>query len=201
MLNKIIAYVVAGLIVLLGLKLAIGAYGDLKENNAKQQQTITQLETTVRNNKATYDENMRLLKQELLDSQKATTVAINNTSKAEADFHKVKKELNETNNRYTDLINNGYRLRDPYARTAQSGTGNSGSGQTANQENNSTIASGSNSETGNNRLSEGFTRYLIDRAIKANEVVNQLSIVQEYATKQHAWILEHCNAVESTADN
>lgn len=198
MLNKIIAYVVIGLIVLLGLKLAIGGYGDLKETNAKQQQTITQLQSTIETNNKTYKENLRLIELELADSRKATITAVNNASKAESEFSKVRKELNETNNRYNDLIANGYRLRDPYARTAEAGTTNSDNRQGNDKEGNSTTAISSNSEAADNRLSEGFTRFLINRSIMANEVVNQLFIVQEYSKKQHAWILEHCNAVEST---
>lgn len=198
MIYKIIAIVVFIVCVALGINHFAGKYTELSKANATLQNKNSNLEDTIKQNNETYEKNIKLMKDELSQSKRATEMAVANASESNKQYVKTKKELNEKTNSYNNLIANGYRLHDNFTKGSSNSERSGDNGQGINKENNPTFATVGDGAANNSRLSEGLTRYLITRSGQANEVVEQLLNVQEYAKKQHQWILNNCNAKEAT---
>lgn len=195
--NKVLAYLLAACLVIGGGYFAYDSYQDIKKENVTLSDTNKRLNQTIIDNNRTYQDNLKVINDEVLKAQNATKEAMENYASTEKKYNALQKEHNEKVDYYTNLINDGFRLRDPYARAGDSGQDRN-SGQRDNQENHSTIAVSSDGQTGEGRLSKGLTQYLVNRSIEADSVVNQLKIVQEFSKKQQSWIIEQCNAVEAT---
>lgn len=194
--NKVLAYLLAALLVLGGGYFAFDSYRDVKRENVTLSEQVGRLNKTIIDNNRTYQDNLILIKDEVKKAQEASTKAQENASVAEKQYNTLLKEHNEKVDYYTRVINDGFRLRDPYARAGDSGQDSAGR-QGTHKENDSPVTVSSDGQTGEGRLSKGLTQYLVNRSIEADSVVNQLKIVQEFSKKQQAWIIEQCNASEA----
>lgn len=192
--NRIIIIAIFSVSIVTSLIFLISSNNKLKDNLIRVNTENEELSIKIKSNQLIHDNNITIMNKIVSDSKKATSEAMENTKKAESNFNKSKRELNEATISYNNLVNDGLRLRDPFAIE----TSNSDEIYGAGQNDIENIAC-SSSRSGDNTpikdgLSEGLTRYLINQMIKADDIVNQLSIVQEYTKEQHQWILNNCNA-------
>lgn len=196
MTEKIIAVIVA-------IALSIGAWFYTVEfKDIKNQLDIATTENISLSNQIVtinkvYEQNNKLLKDELKIAQDATKSAVVNASASNDKFINTQKELNEKTIKYNRLVADGYRLRDAFKTGSGNSQGNCNSGQGTDKKDNSTTTTIGNDGTCASGLSEGLSKYLISRAIAADTNTEQLINLQEFTKKQHQWILNSCNAVEA----
>lgn len=131
-----------------------------------------------------------------LTSKYDAVIAANNANsktviKTEKALKEAEKHATEIETRYARLISNGgWRLRDRFEETAVT--------DSSAAEVDSGASERGDTATEARELSKGLTEYIVKMAIDADFNTDHLKVVQEYAIDQHAWILQHCNAVEVT---
>lgn len=99
----------------------------------------------------------------------------------ERKYHDAERKANENHAKWRDAVNNGFRLRDKYAkelaRLQDSRIAKGGDSGTTNS---------SNPTTSEGELSRESTEFLLKFAADADRVVEQLRAAQEYAKSLHS---------------
>lgn len=186
--------------ILISVALLFGGYKLYQNHNemvstiAQQKTVISQMEKNHGEYKRAKENQIDKLKEDVFQSQRATKEAMKLYTETLSKYEKDKKELNEKAANLDKLIND-YGLYDPFA-TVSSGGNSDRTRQGSVKKADFALASASNNEASNGRLSAGLIQYLNTRFKQADQVVLQLKTVQSYAIGQHKWILENCNAEE-----
>lgn len=121
------------------------------------------------------EKNARALKEEIAKVRAKEQEVANLQTQLEGSYAKENERVNEVLLHYTDLINDGFRLRDQ-RKFAKRPASDNGSAVTTNS---------SNPASCSDELSAEATRFLLGLATDADKVVNQLLTCQTYAVKLH----------------
>ena len=188
--------------ILIVISLAFGGWKIYDNHNemvaklAQYELTIEQMEGNHAAYKRATQEQIDKLKNDVFMAQKATKEAMKLYDQTVTKYEKDKRKLDEKAANLDKLIDD-YGLYDPFEAVPIARSDSSLRRQGNVEKADFTLASGSNNQTSNGRLSAGLARYLNTRFKQADEIVLQLTTVQDYAKGQHQWILDNCNAEEA----
>jgi len=120
-----------------------------------------------------YDKSLKIMTDAALAKQTALSKVNSELEKKYADAN---RKANETLGKYNDLVNNGWRLRDPGTETSVQVCRTSEGGIPGAADSGDGTASG-------RQLSKEASQFLLGFASDADKVVEQLKVVQEYALR------------------